>query len=193
MSVNLTKGQKVNLRKENSSDGIKKVMVGLGWDEPQEGTTKYDMDCDASAILCKHGKLVDGKDVVFYNHLKHESGAVAHQGDNLSGGDGIADDEQIFVDLSALNSEYDKIVFVVTIYEAKKRKQHFGLIKNAFIRICDANTGNEFCKYDLAEDYQGKTGLIVGELVREGSEWKFTAIGQGTNDNGILEIIKRFC
>lgn len=190
MSVNLTKGQKVNLRKENSSDSIKKVMVGLGWDEAAGGA---DIDCDASAILCKHGRLVDGKDIVFYNHLKHESGAVAHQGDNLTGGDGVSDDEQIYVDLSALPSDYDRIAFVVTIYESKKRKQHFGLIKNAFIRICDANTGNELCKYDLAEDYQGKTGLIVGELTKEGSEWKFAAVGQGTEDSGILEISKRFC
>ena len=198
MSVNLQKGQKVNLRK-NDKEELKRVMVGLGWDEVQQKrglfgflTPQQDIDCDASAILCKRGKLGEFKsDVVFYNNLRHYSGAVVHQGDNLTGaGDG--DDEQIFVDLGTLPSDYDRIVFVVTIYQAVERKQHFGLIENAFIRICDASNGSEFCKFNLSENYQGKTAMIVGEMVKVDGEWKFNAIGQPTNDNGILDIAKRF-
>lgn len=198
MSVNLQKGQKVNLRK-NDKEELKRVMVGLGWDEVEQKRGLFgflkpaqDIDCDASAILCKDGKLVDFKtDVVFYNNLRHGTGAVEHQGDNLTGaGDG--DDEQIFVDLGALPNDYDRIVFVVTIYQAVERRQHFGLIQNAFIRICDSANGSEFCKFNLSDDYNGKTAMIVGEIVKSEGEWKFNAIGQGTNDNGILEIAKRF-
>ncbi|MBQ8429652.1 MAG: TerD family protein [Clostridia bacterium] len=198
MSVNLQKGQKVNLRK-NDKETLKRVMVGLGWDEVEQKKgffgflkAKQPIDCDASAILCKKGKLVDFKtDVVFYNNLRHKSGAVEHQGDNLTGaGDG--DDEQIFVDLSALPSEYDRIVFVVTIYQASERGQHFGLIENAFIRICDASNDVEFCKFNLSENYSGKTAMIVGEIVKDGGEWKFNALGQPTTDNGILDMAKRF-
>ena len=198
MSVNLQKGQKVDLRKSNQ-EALKRVMVGLGWDEVEQKKGLFgffkqgqDIDCDASAILCHGGKLVDpNKDVVFYNNLRHVSGAVVHQGDNLTGA-GEGDDEQIFVDLASLPEYYDRIVFVVTIYQANERNQHFGMIKNAFIRICDASNGNEFCKYNLSENYDHKTAMIVGELLRSGSEWKFNAVGQATNDNGILQIARRF-
>lgn len=198
MSVNLQKGQKVELRKSNKEE-LKRVMVGLGWDEikPKKGLFGFlkqqqDIDCDASAILCKNGKLVEPRnDVVFYNNLRHYSGSVQHQGDNLTGA-GEGDDEQIFVDLGTLPAAYDRIVFVVTIYQARERKQHFGMIENAFIRICDAVTGIEFCKFDLSENYFGKTAMIVGELIRSDGEWKFNAIGQPTNDNSILDIIKHF-
>lgn len=198
MSVNLQKGQKVELRKSNSEQ-LTRVMVGLGWDEvaPKKSffsmfETHQDIDCDASAILCKRGKLMDfGTDTVFYNNLRHGSGSVVHQGDNLTGaGDG--DDEQIFVNLAAVPEEYDRIVFVVTIYQAVERKQHFGLIENAFIRICDASTGTEFCKFDLSENYSGKTAMIVGEMIKDGGVWKFNAVGQPTNDNGILAMARRF-
>ena len=195
MSVNLQKGQKVNLRK-NDKEILKRVMVGLGWDEVQKvgyyGASNQDIDCDASAILCKNGKLTSFKeDVIFYNNLRHFSGSVVHQGDNLTGaGDG--DDEQIFVDLGALPRDYDRIIFVVTIYQAVERRQHFGLIENAFIRICDDSNGSEFCKFNLSEDYAGKTAMVVGEMIKSDGEWKFNAIGQPTNDNGILDIAKRF-
>ena len=198
MSVNLQKGQKVDLRKKNKEE-LRRVMVGLGWDEVEQkrgffGFLKpkpQDIDCDASAILCKKGKLVDFKDVVFYNNLSHASGSVQHQGDNLTGA-GEGDDEQIFVDLGSLPSDYDRIVFVVTIYQARERHQHFGLIQNAFIRICDASNGTEFCKFNLSENYFGKTAMIVGEMIKADGEWKFNAIGQPTTDNSIIEMASRF-
>lgn len=195
MSVNLQKGQKVELRKNNGGT-LRRVMVGLGWDEVQQkrgffAPKPQDIDCDASAILCVNGRLVNAADLVFYNNLGHRSGAVRHMGDNLTGaGDG--DDEQIMVDLTALPSEYDKIVFVVTIYQARERRQHFGLIQNCFIRICDAETGQELCKYNLSENYNNMTAMIFGELYRYNGSWKFNAIGQPTTDNSISDMAKRF-
>lgn len=202
MSVNLQKGQKVNLKK---SDGgrLKRVIVGLGWDEAEQksgglfsslfgsGNRNADIDCDASAILCVDGKLTDKDDVVFFGNLKHKSGAVKHMGDNLTGA-GEGDDEQIVVQLDLLPSHYDKIIFVVNIYEADKRKQDFGMIKNAFIRIIDADNGQELMKYNLSENYDGKTGMVFGEVYRHNGEWKFNAIGQGVNASYVFDLAERF-
>ena len=199
MSVSLVKGQKIDLRK-NTGGELTKVMVGLGWDEAQQsggglfsslfGSAPADIDCDASAIVCKNGKLVSNSDVVYYGNLHHSSKCIKHMGDNLTGaGDG--DDEQIFVDLQGLPAEYDKIVFVVNIYQAAQRKQHFGMIRNAFIRICDEN-GQELCKYNLSENYNNMTAMIFGEIYRHNGVWKFNAIGQATADNSIDDLAKKF-
>ena len=195
MGVNLVKGQKVELRKNNGGT-LRRVMVGLGWDEVQQkrgffAPKPLDIDCDASAILCVNGRLSNTRDLVFYNNLTHGSGAVRHMGDNLTGA-GEGDDEQIMVDLMSLPSQYDKIVFVVTIYQAHQRNQHFGMIRNCFIRICDAETGQELCKYDLNENYTGMTGMVFGELYRYNGAWKFNAIGQPTQDGSISDMAKRF-
>ncbi len=195
MSVNLQKGQKVELRK-NTGGSLRRVMVGLGWDEVQQkrsffGPKPQDIDCDASAVLCVDGKLQNVADLVFYNNLCHISGAVRHMGDNLTGA-GEGDDEQIMVDLQSLPSQYDKIVFVVTIYQAHARNQHFGMIRNCFIRICDAETNQELCKYNLSENYTNMTAMIFGELYRYNGSWKFNAIGQPTQDDSISDMAKRF-
>ena len=203
MSVSLQKGQKVDLTKGNA--GLKKIVVGLGWDEAQapaqskgffgslfSGSQKQDIDCDASAILCnENGKFMEKSDVIFYNNLRHSSNCVTHMGDNLTGG-GDGDDEQIVVDLVSLPARYQKIVFAVTIYQARERHQHFGMIRNAFIRIVDASNNHELFKYNLSENYDNMTSMIFGEVYRNDGEWKFSAIGQGTNDNGISEISRRF-
>ncbi|MCM1578072.1 MAG: TerD family protein [Ruminococcus sp.] len=200
MAVNLVKGQKIDLTK--STPGLKHIMAGLGWDEAKQGFKLSnlfggggsDFDCDASAILIreKTGKAGGKNDLVYFGNLTHVSGAVKHMGDNLTGaGDG--DDEQIFVDLDMLPGEYSKIVFVVNIYESTARNQDFGMIENAFIRLVDNDTGNEICKYNLSENYKGRTSMIFGELYRHGSEWKFSAIGEGTNDDGVKELLKRYC
>jgi stress response protein SCP2 len=195
MSVNLQKGQKVDLTKGNSS--LKKVIVGLGWDAAEQshgifGSRTQSIDCDASAILCAiGGKLVANDDIVYYNNLRHSSAAVVHMGDNLTG-DGDGDDEQIVVDLQDIPQKYEKIVFVVTIYQARERKQDFGMIKNAFIRIVDASNNKELFKYNLSENYSGKTAMVFGEIYRYNGEWKFSAIGEPTNDNGISEMARRF-
>ena len=195
MSVNLQKGQKVELKKDNGGV-LHKVMVGLGWDEAEQRRGFFslkpaDIDCDASAILCKSGKLSSNSDIVYYGNLRHSSGAVKHMGDNLTGaGDG--DDEQIFVDLDNIPAQYDKIIFVVNIYQATTRKQDFGLIRNAFIRICDIENDKELCIYDLSENYQGMTAMIFGEIYRHNNMWKFNAIGQATKDISISELARRY-
>lgn len=195
MSVNLQKGQKVDLTKGNSS--LKRVMVGLGWDEVNQKRGLFapkpaPIDCDASAILLSVGdKLANKDDFVFYNNLKHKSGSVVHMGDNLTGaGDG--DDEQILIDLRDVPQYVEKIVIAVTIYQARERSQHFGMIANAFIRIVDADTNKELCKFDLTDNYSGKTAMIFGEVYRYNGEWKFSAIGEGTNDNGIADVARHY-
>lgn len=199
MGVSLQKGQKVSLTKDNA--GLAEVIVGLGWDEVQQskggflgslfGSTPQAIDCDASAIMLKNGKYVDRTDLVYFGNLNHKSGTVKHQGDNLTGA-GAGDDEQIMIDLSRVPAEYDKIVVVVNIYEAVQRKQHFGMIQNAFIRLVDARNNNEMCKYNLTDDYSGMTAMIFGEVYRHNGEWKFSAIGQGTTDPGLSELCRRY-
>lgn len=195
MSVNLQKGQKVDLTKDHA--GLKTLVVGLGWDEAPKKfalfSKREDIDCDASAILinAQTGKLNGPIDVVYYGQLLHRSAAVRHCGDNLTG-EGDGDDEQIIVELDKVPADFSKIVFVVTIYQARERKQQFGMIKNAFIRIVNADTGEELCKYDLSENYEGKTAMIFGEVYRYNGEWKFGAIGEPTTDNGIADIAARF-
>lgn len=195
MSISLQKGQKVSLSKDNA--GLAKVIVGLGWDEVDRGKGGFfsakpqAIDCDASAILLRNGKFCDKKDLVFFGNLRHPSGSVIHQGDNLTGA-GAGDDEQIMVDLTSVPADIDKIVVVVNIYQAVKRKQHFGLIKNAFIRLVDARNNNEMCKYNLSENYDGMTAMIFGEIYRHNGEWKFNAIGQATTDPGLGELAQRY-
>ncbi len=195
MSVSLQKGQKVSLSKDNA--GLSKVMIGLGWDEVQQKKKGFfsakpqDIDCDASAFLLIDGKLRDKKDIVYFGNLRHPSGTVQHMGDNLTGA-GEGDDEQILVDLAQVPSEYDRIVVVVNIYQAVQRKQHFGLIQNAFIRLVDGRNNTEMCRYNLTDDYSGMTAIIFGEVYRHNGEWKFNAIGQGTADPGIGELANRY-
>ena len=195
MSVNLQKGQKVNLRKEDGG-ALRRVMVGLGWDEVKQkrgffAPKPQDIDCDASVFVCVNGHLMGTDDIVYFGNLTHKSSCIRHMGDNLTGA-GEGDDEQIMVDLASMPSQYDKLVVVVNIYQAAQRKQHFGMIENAFIRIVDADNNQEMCKYNLSENYDGMTAMIFGELYRYNNELKFNAIGQGTRDNGLGELANRF-
>lgn len=201
MSVSLQKGQKVSLSKEGK-EGLNRVIVGLGWDEaqPQRGGGLFgglfsaptqSIDCDASALLLQNGKLTDKGDIVYFGNLRHRSGAVQHMGDNLTGA-GAGDDEQIVIELDRVPAEYDRIVMVVNIYQAMARKQHFGMIRNAFIRIVDARNNQELCRYNLSENYDDMTAMIFGEVYRHNGEWKFTAIGQATKDPGLGELSRRY-
>lgn len=196
MSVSLQKGQKVSLTKDNS--GLDKVIIGLGWDQVKKSGGLFgfmqkqaEIDCDASALMLQNGKLAGTEDVVYFHNLRHKSGAVQHMGDNLTGA-GEGDDEQVVVELSKVPAQYDKIVLVVNIYQAVQRHQSFGEIENAFIRLVDAKTNNELCKYNLSERHEGMTAMIFGEVYRNGNEWKFNAIGQATQDPGLGELTKRY-
>ena len=176
MSVNLTKGQKVSLTKGNP--GLKNVVVGLGWDV-NAFDSGADFDLDASAFLLgANGKTAASTDFVFYNNLQHPSGAVTHTGDNLTG-EGEGDDESIKVDLSKVPASVEKIAFTATIHEAEARRQTFGQVSNAYIRIYDENTNQELLRYDLGEDFSIETAVVFGELYKHNGEWKFNAIVSG--------------
>lgn len=195
MSISLQKGQKVSLTKENA--GLSRVIVGLGWDEAPRKKGGFfapkpqPIDCDASAILLQNGKLMEKGDLVYFGNLRHHTDAVIHMGDNLTGA-GEGDDEQIVVDLAHIPQHYDKVVIVVNIYDAVKRKQHFGMIENAFIRLVDASNNKEMCKYNLSENYEGMMAMVFGEIYRHNGEWKFNAIGQATMDPGIGQLANRY-
>jgi len=176
MPVSLQKGQKVSLTKGNP--GLKKVVVGLGWDVNQFDTGG-DFDLDAAAfLLTDSGKVSRQEDFIYFGNLTHPSGSVQHMGDNLTGA-GEGDYEQIRVDLSKVPEHITKIAFTVTIYEPEQRRQNFGQINNAFIRIYNEDTGEEMLRYDLGEDFSIETAAVFGEVYKNGSEWKFNAIGSG--------------
>ena len=176
MPISLQKGQKVSLTKGNP--GLTKVVVGLGWDV-NSFDTGGDFDLDAAAFLLgESGKVTSSGDFVFYGNLKHSTGAVEHMGDNLTG-EGDGDDEQIMVDLAKVPASIERIAFTCTIYDAENRRQNFGQVSNAFIRIVDQSTGTELIRYDLAEDFSIETAAVFGEVYKNNGEWKFNAIGSG--------------
>lgn len=188
MAISLQKGQKVDLTKGNP--GLSKLIVGLGWDTNKyDGGSDFDLDT-AAFLLGEAGKVGSEKDFVFYGNLKHNSDSVTHMGDNLTGaGDG--DDEQIKVDLSKIPADVHKVSFTVTIHEAEARRQNFGQISNAFIRIVDEDKNEELIRYDLGEDFSIETAVVVAELYRNGAEWKFTAIGSGFQ-GGLKALCENF-
>ena len=175
MALSLSKGGNLSLSKE--APGMTKVLVGLGWDA--RSTDGQDFDLDASAFLLKaDGKVRADSDFIFYNQLKSVDGSVEHTGDNRTG-EGDGDDEAIKVDLSKVPADIDRIAFTVTIHEADARKQNFGQVRGAFIRIVNQDNNSEVARYDLAEDASTETAMIFAELYRNGAEWKFRAVGQG--------------
>lgn len=176
MPVSLKKGQKVSITKDNP--GLSKLLVGIGWDLNMFDTGG-DFDLDAQAfMLGDSGKVTKQDDFIFFGNLKHPSGAVEHMGDNQTGA-GEGDDEVIRVELSAVPAEITRIVFTVTIYDAEERRQNFGQVANAFVRIVDELKGEEILRYDLGEDFSIETAAVFGELYKHNSEWKFNAIGSG--------------
>lgn len=176
MPINLSKGQKVDLTKGNP--GLKNIMVGLGW-YVNAFDTGADFDLDAAAfMLGSNGKCPTDKEFVFYGNLEHPSGAVKHMGDNRTG-DGEGDDEEMEIALADVPANVERIAFTVTIYEAEARRQNFGQVSNAYIRIVDKDTNQELIHYDLGEDFSIETAIVVGELYKHNGEWKFNAIGSG--------------
>lgn len=188
MGIVLKKGQKIDLTKNNAS--LKKLLVGLGWDT-NKYDGGYDFDLDASVFCCgEDGKVHNDLDFIFYNNLKHSSGAIEHMGDNLTG-DGDGDDEQVKIDLSLVPQNISKIDFTVTIHEAVERNQNFGQVSNAYVRVVNSETNEEILKYDLGEDFSIETAIVVGELYRHNGEWKFNAIGSGFQ-GGLAALCRNF-
>ena len=176
MGVSLSKGGNVSLTKE--APGLTAVNVGLGWDV--NTFSGGDFDLDASAIMIgAEGKVTpDDSGFVFFNNLRSPDGSVMHTGDNLTG-EGEGDDEVIQVDLGAVPPFVQKIVFAVSIYDADNRRQNFGGVRNAFIRVVDQVTNREITRFDLTEDASMETAMVFGELYRRDADWKFRAVGQG--------------
>jgi len=188
MAVSLQKGQKVDLTKSNP--GLTKILIGLGWDTNKyDGSADFDLDA-AAFLLSETGKVNNDADFIFYNNLKDASGSVVHLGDNLTG-EGDGDDEQLKIELSKVPQNISKISFTVTINDAEARKQNFGQVSNAFIRVCNGETGAELIRYDLGEDFSVETAVVVAELYRNGTEWKFNAIGSGFH-GGLEALCKNF-
>ena len=199
MAINLQKGQQISLKKE--APGLTKLMCGLGWDIPKGSRRllglfrlQFNVDLDAS-VLClnPNDKLTSKSDVVYFGNLQHDSRAITHLGDNLTGkGDG--DDEEILVNLPQIPDTIYKLVFVVNIYDCIKRKQNFGHVKNAFVRLVNLEKNQEIARYSLSgHEYQGKTGMILAEVYRHNNEWKMTAVGEGINVKNIQEVVSQYC
>ena len=187
MAVRLTKGANVNLSKE--APGLTAVFFGLGWDV--RTTTGEDFDLDASAFLLAAGDKVRGDDdFIFYNNLRSSDGSLEHTGDNRTG-EGDGDDEALTVELTRVPAEIQKIAIAVTIHEGESRRQSFGMVSNAVIRIVNDANGREISRYDLAEDASTETAMIFGEVYRHNGEWKFRAVGQGYA-SGLAGIAKDF-
>jgi tellurium resistance protein TerD len=175
VGVSLSKGGNVSLTKQ--APGLTAVTVGLGWD--LRTTTGTDFDLDASAlVLNAAGRIVSDQHFVFFNNLRTPDGGVEHSGDNKTGA-GEGDDEQIKVNFAALPAEAERVSFAVSVYEAEARAQNFGQVRNAFIRVVNQSDNSELARYDLSEDASTETAMVFGELYRNGTEWKFRAVGQG--------------
>jgi tellurium resistance protein TerD len=187
MAISLQKGGNVNLSKE--APGLKRIVVGLGWDPRSSDGAAFDLD--GSAFMLKaDGKVRSDLDFIFYNNLKSVEGSVTHAGDNRDGqGDG--DDEKLTIDLGAVPAAIDRIAVSVTIHEALARRQNFGMVGKAYIRCVNADNNVEIARFDLSEDSSTETAMIFGEIYRLGAEWKFRAIGQGFN-GGLGPLARSF-
>ncbi|MFJ5965746.1 MULTISPECIES: TerD family protein [unclassified Bacillus (in: firmicutes)] len=199
MAISLEKGQRIDLTKGKA--GLSNILVGLGWDPVSQGGGFLgklfgggggaDIDCDASVLMLKNDRFTENKDLIYFGNLKSRCGSVEHTGDNLTG-EGDGDDEQILVDLNKVPDNVNKLVFVVNIYDAIRRNQHFGMIQNAYIRVVDRSNNQELLKYNLKDEYAGKTSLIVGEIYRHENDWKFAAVGKGTNDAKLADVTRNY-
>ncbi|MBN3834653.1 TerD family protein [Burkholderia sp. Ac-20344] len=175
MAVSLSKGGNVSLSKE--APGLSEIVVGLGWDPRVTDGTEFDLDASIF-VTGENGKVLNDASFIFYNNKKSADGSIEHLGDNRSGqGDG--DDEQVNVKLTGLAADVKKLVFAVTIHDAEARKQSFGQVSNAYIRVLNKADSKEIARYDLSEDASTETAMIFGELYRHNDEFKFKAIGQG--------------
>lgn len=187
MSVSLSKGGNVSLSKEVS--GLSKILIGLGWDVRATDGSAFDLDASCF-LLNESGKIRSDDDFIFYNNLKSADGSVEHTGDNLTG-EGEGDDESVIVDLPKVAADVQKIAVAVTIHDADARRQNFGSVSNAFVRVVDQASGKEITRYDLTEDSSTETAMIFGEVYRHGDEWKFRAVGQGFA-GGLGPLAKNF-
>lgn len=190
MSINLSKGQKISLSKEDPS--LSKIVVGLGWDT-NKYSGGYDFDLDASCFeLGANDKVTKDTDFIFYKNLDSTDGAIHHTGDDRTGGNSDdGDDEQIIVDLTKVPDNIQKIAFTATIYDADKRNQNFGQVSNAYVRLVNESTGVEVVRYNLGEDFSIETAIVICEVYKHNGEWKFNAVGAGFS-GGLAALCKNY-
>jgi tellurium resistance protein TerD len=199
MTITLQKGQRISLSKE--APNLSKIMCGLGWDVARrsgggffgvfDGGHNYDLDTSVISLNA-NGKLSDPQNIIYFGNPRHWSNAIVHQGDNLTGA-GEGDDEVIIVDLPRIPAEISKLIFVVNIYDSIARKQDFGQVENAFVRLVNLSNNKELARYNLSgNEYAGMTGMILAEIYRHNNEWKMAAIGNGVKSNGLGEIAKSY-
>lgn len=178
MAISLKKGEKVSLSKKVGAAGLKKIRVGLGWDVRKTDGEAFDLDASAF-LLGAGGKVIDAeKGMVFYGFPATDDGTVKHTGDNKTG-QGEGDDECILIDVAGLAANIEKIAFGVTIFQAAKRRQTFGQVNQAYIRVLNEEDGTELTRFDLSEDFSTETAITLGVLYKHNGEWKFEANGQG--------------
>ena len=175
MAISLKKGGNISLAKADPT--LNKVLIGLGWDARSTDGAKFDLDATAF-LLNANNKVRSNQDIIYYGQLSSVDGSVVHTGDNRTG-DGDGDDESIIIDLNKIPHAIEKIIIAVTIHDADIKRQNFGQVDNAFIRVVNDDTQNEVIRFDLNEDYSTETALTFGELYRLKGEWKFRAVGQG--------------
>lgn len=187
MAVTLSKGQNVSLSKTDPS--LKHILIGLGWDA--RSSDGQDFDLDASVFMtADNGKVPSDDYFVFYNQLQSPCGSVQHTGDNLTG-DGDGDDESVIVELEKVPANIKSLFVTVTIHDAETRRQNFGQVSNAFVRLVNHETGQEVLRFDLSEDYSTETAMVFGEVYRHNGDWKFRAIGQGYA-GGLLALCNQY-
>ena len=193
MAINLKKGQRISLTKENP--GLKQIMCGLGWDVAPKsggffgGNKQFDLD---SSVICLNAdkKLADLKDLIYFGNLRHSSSAIAHQGDNLTGA-GEGDDEVINIDLPLIPPNISHLVFTINIYKCDQRKQDFSMVENAFVRLVNRADNKELARYNLSgSEYKGMTGMVLAEVYRHNDEWKMAALGNGFKVSTLADIAK---
>lgn len=187
MGISLQKGGNISLTK--AEPGLEKIIVGLGWDARSTDGAAFDLDASIFMVTAA-GKVRSDYDFIFYNNRVSTDGSVEHLGDNTTGV-GEGDDEVIRIDLMKVPAEITRLVFAVSIYEAEARRQNFGMVASAFIRILNNATRGEISRYDLSEDASLETSMIFGEVYRHNTEWKFKAVGQGFR-GGFAELIRTF-
>jgi len=198
MSIKLQKGQRINLTEDH--DGLSSILIGLGWDPIKKnvgflgllmGKAQPEIDFDASVIMLdEYGKMPNKDSLIYFGNIQSICESVTYTGDNLTGGFG--DDEQIIIELSKVPNHICKIVFIFNIYDCVRRNQDFGLIKNAYIRVVKKESNQELVKFNLSDDYAGKTTLIVAEIYRHNKNWNFVAIGKGTSNTSLDEIVQKY-
>lgn len=193
MAINLKKGQRISLTKEDPS--LKQIMCGLGWDVAPKsggffgGNKQFDLD---SSVICldANKKLTDVKNIIYFGNLRHSSSAIAHQGDNLTGA-GEGDDEVINIDLPLIPPSIAYLVFVINIYKCNQRRQDFSMVNNAFVRLVNRTTNKELARYNLSgAEYKGMTGMILAELYRHNDDWKMAAVGNGFEIATLADLAK---